>query len=59
MPTPEFTNWLLYYGSRVKVMEPAFLRKQVAEEHLKAARGEDDFASLEKPANAGLFLFEN
>ncbi len=38
VPTPEFVNWLLYYGSRVKVMEPDFLRKQVIEEHLKAAR---------------------
>lgn len=59
VPTPEFTNWLLYYGSRVKVMEPASLRKQVAEEHLKAARGEDDFANLEQPVSAGPFLFEN
>ncbi len=26
------------YGSRVRVMEPEFLRKRVVEEHLKAAR---------------------
>lgn len=36
--TPEFMNWLLYYGSRVEVIEPVWLRKQVAEEHLKAAQ---------------------
>ncbi len=61
VPTPEFTNWPLYYGSRVKVMEPASLRTQVAEEHLKAAMGEGgcDFADLEKSTGAGLFLFEN
>ncbi len=59
VPTPEFTNWLLYYGSRVRVMEPAFLRKQVAEEHLKAAKGEGDFGNLEKPVSSGLFPFEN
>jgi predicted DNA-binding transcriptional regulator YafY len=36
--TPEFVNWLLYYGSRVKVIEPAYLRTQVAEEHQEAAK---------------------
>lgn len=35
--TPDFVNWLLYYGSRVKVLEPAGLRVQVAEEHRCAA----------------------
>lgn len=37
VPTPEFLNWLLYYGSRVKVIEPDFLRDRVANEHSKAA----------------------
>lgn len=35
--TPEFVNWLLYYGGRVEVLEPMHLRKQVAKEHLNAA----------------------
>jgi predicted DNA-binding transcriptional regulator YafY len=35
--TPEFVNWLLYYGSRVEVLEPAELRQRVAQEHRKAA----------------------
>lgn len=35
--TPEFVNWLLYYGGRVEVMEPLHLRQQVAKEHLDAA----------------------
>jgi predicted DNA-binding transcriptional regulator YafY len=35
--TPEFVNWLLYYGSRVRVLAPEHLRYQVAEEHRQAA----------------------
>jgi predicted DNA-binding transcriptional regulator YafY len=35
--TPEFVNWLLYYGRRVEVLEPASLREQVVEEHRRAA----------------------
>ena len=34
--TPEFVNWLLYYGSRVRVVKPEWLREQVVEEHRKA-----------------------
>jgi predicted DNA-binding transcriptional regulator YafY len=34
--TPEFVNWLLYYGRRVEVLEPAELRAQVEEEHRRA-----------------------
>lgn len=34
--TAEFVNWLLYYGARVKVLEPAWLRERVREEHRKA-----------------------
>lgn len=34
--TPEFVNWVLYYGSRVEVLEPAGLRERVAEEHRRA-----------------------
>jgi predicted DNA-binding transcriptional regulator YafY len=34
--TPEFVNWLLYYGERVEVLEPVGLREWVAEEHRKA-----------------------
>jgi len=34
--TPEFVNWLLYYGNRVKVLEPENLKDQVIEEHRKA-----------------------
>jgi predicted DNA-binding transcriptional regulator YafY len=34
--TPEFVHWLLYYGSRVEVLEPANLRERVEEEHRRA-----------------------
>lgn len=34
--TAEFVNWLLYYGARVKVLEPEWLRTRVREEHRKA-----------------------
>jgi predicted DNA-binding transcriptional regulator YafY len=34
--TPEFVNWVLYYGSRVEVIEPEGLRQKVAGEHQKA-----------------------
>jgi len=35
--TPEMVNWLLYYGNRVQVLEPEWLREQVVEEHRRAA----------------------
>lgn len=35
--TPEMVNWLMYYGNRVKVGEPGWLRERVAEEHRRAA----------------------
>ncbi len=35
--TPEMVSWLLYYGSRVHVLEPVWLRERVAEEHRQAA----------------------
>ncbi len=35
--TPEFVNWVLYYGSRVEVMRPNHLRTAVAAEHRQAA----------------------
>lgn len=38
--TPEMVSWLLYYGSRVQVLGPAWLRERVAEEHRKAVDGE-------------------
>jgi predicted DNA-binding transcriptional regulator YafY len=31
--TPEFVNWLRYYGSMLKVIGPRHLRVQIAEEH--------------------------
>ena len=34
--TPEFVNWLLYYGSRVEVIKPDHLRSTVAQEHRRA-----------------------
>jgi predicted DNA-binding transcriptional regulator YafY len=34
--TPEFVNWILYYGRRVEVLEPESLRERVAEEHRRA-----------------------
>jgi hypothetical protein len=35
--TPEMVSWLLYYGARVQVLTPAWLRERVAEEHRRAA----------------------
>lgn len=35
--TPEFVNWLLYYGAKVEVMEPEHLRATVSKEHQIAA----------------------
>jgi len=35
--TPELVKWLLYYGSRVHVIEPGSLREGVAAEHRRAA----------------------
>ena len=35
--TPEMVSWLLYYGNRVWVVEPAWLRERVREEHRRAA----------------------
>jgi predicted DNA-binding transcriptional regulator YafY len=35
--TPELVSWLLYYGSKVEVLEPPSLRGRVADEHRKAA----------------------
>jgi len=35
--TPEMVSWLLYYGDRVRILEPAWLRERVAEEHRRAA----------------------
>ena len=36
--TPEFVNWVLYYGSRVEVMRPNHLRTAVEQEHQRAAQ---------------------
>lgn len=35
--TPEFVRWLLWYGRDVQVLEPAWLRERVAEEHRAAS----------------------
>jgi len=35
--TPDFTSWILYYGSKVEVIEPEHLRSAVAAEHRRAA----------------------
>ena len=37
--TPEMVNWILYYGARVKVREPEWLREKVLQEHRKASDG--------------------
>ena len=34
--TPEFVAWLLYYGSRVEVVKPEWLRERVVAEHGEA-----------------------
>lgn len=43
--TPEMVSWLMYYGSRVQVLEPVWLRERVMEEHRQAA-GINDAASV-------------
>jgi predicted DNA-binding transcriptional regulator YafY len=35
--TPEFVNWLLYYGAKVEVLGPEHLRRTVSNEHQIAA----------------------
>lgn len=35
--TPEFINWLLYYGPRVQVLKPDDLKETIRKEHEKAA----------------------
>jgi predicted DNA-binding transcriptional regulator YafY len=35
--TPEMVSWLLYYGARVQVVAPGWLRDRVREEHRRAA----------------------
>lgn len=35
--TSEFVNWLCYYGSKMKVIQPAHLAETVAAEHRRAA----------------------
>jgi predicted DNA-binding transcriptional regulator YafY len=35
--TPEMVNWILQYGGRVRVIEPAWLRRQVSAEHRRGA----------------------
>jgi predicted DNA-binding transcriptional regulator YafY len=35
--TPEMVSWLLYYGARVRVVEPAWLGERVMDEHRRAA----------------------
>ncbi len=37
--TPEMVSWLLYYGARVEVVEPGWLRERVADEH-RSSMGE-------------------
>lgn len=43
--TPEFVNWVLYYGSRVEVLEPEDLRERMVEEHRRAVEiyGREEF----------------
>jgi predicted DNA-binding transcriptional regulator YafY len=36
--TPEMVNWLMYYGERVYVEEPAWLREEVREKHRRAVK---------------------
>lgn len=36
--TPEFINWILYYGAKVSILKPEHLRTQIAEEHRRAAQ---------------------
>lgn len=35
--TPEFVNWVMYYGAKVEVLEPSHLRVTVAEGHRRAS----------------------
>jgi predicted DNA-binding transcriptional regulator YafY len=35
--TPEMVNWILYYGERVQVESPEWLREEVKEKHRRAA----------------------
>lgn len=46
--TPEMVSWLLYYGARVQVVEPAWLRERVREEHRRAGEMGDVPGGLPK-----------
>jgi len=48
--TPEMVSWLLYYGGRVRVMEPGWLGERVREEH-KQAIGDHDSSSIVQGGN--------
>lgn len=39
--TPEMVSWLMYYGDRVFIEQPAWLRKEVRENHQRASEIED------------------
>lgn len=39
--TPEFVNWVLYYGGRVEVLEPEELRERVVAEHRRAVEAHE------------------
>lgn len=45
--TPDFTSWILYYGSKVEVIEPDHLREAVALEHQQAAKQYQYLESVE------------
>lgn len=40
--TPEFVNWVMYYGAKVEVLEPQNLRALIAGGHVAAARIYED-----------------
>jgi len=40
--TPEFVNWVLYYGDQVRVDEPAWLRQRVSEAHRRAMQANEE-----------------
>jgi predicted DNA-binding transcriptional regulator YafY len=36
--SPDFVSWLMYFGRKVKIISPAWLRKRVAAEHRESGR---------------------
>jgi len=49
--TPEMVSWLLYYGGRVRVVEPGWLGERVREEHKRVMEDYDSSSTCKEATN--------